>query len=629
MREAKTAPEIEQEREQKTEDDLIDEANKLIQQQENEEQETKQKEEIEDTWECLRCGREFELKRGVKPVECENCERKGPFEAKTGPLQFFDGQRFQVKKLADEITENYSFVMHRRTQEIYVYDNGIYVPNAKTFVREYVRKRLDDRVRRSYVNEAVEHIKETNFVDQERFNKNKTLLHCQNAMLDLDKILGLDKSASELEIADIIAAKKDFTPEIVSTTKINANPHHNPNDRPEKIVNFLEDVVGEDQIKLIQEMIGYCLIKDYPGNKAFMLLGEGENGKSTLLNLIQKFLGKKSVAHVSLQDLVRNRFRKIDLYGKLANLFADLAPKKLAGTTAFKMATGQDSMAGETKNVQKKLHFTNHAKLIYSANQLPHIKTKNATYAFFRRWIPIDFPYKFTDDPNDGNPQKDPDKLDKITTQEQLDKLLTWSIKGLKRFMDNGKFSTSTTTEDIEDRWLMQTSSIFAFFNRAIEEHKDATIQTKKIFSAYGQWAQENDIQPKDNSVVGRKVLNSFPTVEKERRATKHGSGREQTYVGIRFKKSFKQKHKHLKVFKENNNENNADNGTRTLEGYSQDKRIKQFKKWLNNKNNGTNEEECMNKLRELGAKDPEQDIEKLLNKGTITLSGDGVKYTE
>lgn len=98
---------------------------------------------------------------------------------------------FCAKKLADEIQENYSFVTHRVTEEIYVYEKGVYSPNGESIIREYARKRLDDKSRRSYVNEVVEHIRETKYMDADEFNKHKKHIHCKNSIFNIQKILDL------------------------------------------------------------------------------------------------------------------------------------------------------------------------------------------------------------------------------------------------------------------------------------------------------------------------------------------------------------------------------------------------------------------------------------------------------
>ena len=167
---------------------------------------------------------------------------------------------------------------------------------------------------------------------------------------------------------------------------------YNPNADCPKIKEFINQIMREEDVVVLQELAGYCLWKDYPIQKAFALVGEGSNGKSTFLRLLTKLLGKENVSSISLQDLVNNRFAVANLYGKLANIFADLPPEILKDTAKFKMLTGGDIITAE-KKFKNPFKFYNYAKLIFSCNRLP--VTYDDTTAFFRRWVIINFPNTF------------------------------------------------------------------------------------------------------------------------------------------------------------------------------------------------------------------------------------------
>ena len=94
------------------------------------------------------------------------------------------------------------------------------------------------------------------------------------------------------------------------------------------------------QVKLIQEMLGYFLIPVNLAQKCFVIVGAGGAGKSKLLMVLNELLlGKENVSNVSWQAL-NERFKTAELFGKLANVFADLP----------------------TKNIDDSCHSTIHAK---------------------------------------------------------------------------------------------------------------------------------------------------------------------------------------------------------------------------------------------------------------------------
>jgi phage/plasmid-associated DNA primase len=65
-------------------------------------------------------------------------------------------------------------------------------------------------------------------------------------------------------------------------------------------------------IGTIIRLIGYLLLPTYEYDVVVMLFGKGANGKSTLLKLIEAFLGAFNCSHRSLQQIDTDRFA--DMY---------------------------------------------------------------------------------------------------------------------------------------------------------------------------------------------------------------------------------------------------------------------------------------------------------------------------
>lgn len=97
---------------------------------------------------------------------------------------------------------------------------------------------------------------------------------------------------------------------------------------------FLDTVFPSPAVRsLIEEVSGYVLVPDNSLQKAVMFRGPGGNGKSVYLSLLSSLIGGQNVAHRQLQDLDENRFAPADLYGKLANICADLSSRELQSSS--------------------------------------------------------------------------------------------------------------------------------------------------------------------------------------------------------------------------------------------------------------------------------------------------------
>lgn len=419
---------------------------------------------------------------------------------------FFDKKNgsFIPKALGDEIIKKYRFVTRRDSEEIFVYMEGIYKIGAESIIKEEARLILGERCREHYVNEVVAHIKETTYASTESFESPKNLLCLRNGILELNT-LGLEK----------------HTPEIIFLNKLDIS--YNPEAKCPGIEKFLSEIVSSEYVPAILEFIGYCLYPGYPYHKALMCVGDGANGKSTLLELITRFLGKANVANVPLQDLDSNRFASSYLYGKLANIYADLPTKALNYTGKFKMLTGGDTIIGERK-FRDGFSFSNHAKLIFSCNKVP--EGYDGTTAFYRRWIMVNFPNVFTENKADKH------LLEKLAIDEELSGLLNLALQGLKRLLGNGEFSNHLSIDRTTEIYERMSSPLLAFIQDCVMQDAEGWIAKDEFYTIYVRYCQDNKLPAYAKNVVSKDLPRHLPNITEERRSYK--GNRVRGWKGIR-----------------------------------------------------------------------------------------------
>ncbi len=288
------------------------------------------------------------------------------------------------------------------------------------------------------------------------------------------------------------------------------------------IKKFIGDIVYEQDFAVLQEWFGYCLLRGYPFHVACMLIGDGKNGKSTLLRLLTRFLGENNVSTKELANLIFNRFAIAKLYGKLANISPDISDKALTSTGLFKAITGGDRIDAEEK-FKGSFEFTNHAKLTFSCNKLP--KSDDESYAFFRRWILISFPNTF-----DGD-KCDPNILEKITTDEELSGLFNWSLSGLKRLLANGKFSYGKTVEDVQTQYKTLSDPIYAFCAETFNKQRWERLPKADVYEKYVKWAKQKMLPVTATNMFTVELAKHMPGM---RTGTSGGKGNQKpAYVNI------------------------------------------------------------------------------------------------
>jgi putative DNA primase/helicase len=204
---------------------------------------------------------------------------------------------------------------------------------------------------------------------------------------------------------------------------------------------------------------------------------------------------------MALQDLTTNNFARNRLYGKMANLFADLPDMALQNTGFFKMMTGGDSMYADVK-FKDGFDFFNHAKLIFSCNKLP--VAYDETDAFFRRWVFLTFPNKF-----EGSAVKQ-NILEEITTEEEMSGLLNWALEGLTRLLKNKDFTNSRKTEEIRDYYERMSSPIAAFLNDKVSEEANGRVTKQELYRAFCTYCNANKLPIMSDNIFSRKLIQSF-----------------------------------------------------------------------------------------------------------------------
>lgn len=288
-----------------------------------------------------------------------------------------------------------------------------------------------------------------------------------------------------------------------------------------------EWVDKEEDIRSLYELAGYCLYRVYFIHIILLLVGEGANGKSTFLNLLITFLGEDNVSNESLHAICSNRFASANLSGRLANIYNDLSAGALKYTGILKMLTGGDVIDAEKKFVQHKVKFRNYAKLTFSCNAIPKVETDD-TKAYWRRWSIIFFPNTF--DEEQGNVDKH--FLEKLCDPLELSAFLLDALDGLKRLLQNERFSNYRRTEEVRDQYILRSDPIKAFAEKRLWEDVEAYEIKARVYEAYKEFCKENNSIPVANNIFSRQLK----TYVSYRDGQKTVSGKKGVtcYIGIR-----------------------------------------------------------------------------------------------
>lgn len=294
---------------------------------------------------------------------------------------------------------------------------------------------------------------------------------------------------------------KDFDPDTIITNRINWN--YNPAAYSLIADHTLNKMACDDpEIRcLLEEVIGYCFYRRNELRKAFILIGDRANGKSTYLDMIKSLLGDMNTAALDLKEL-GDRFKTAELFGKLANIGDDIGDEFIPNPAIFKKLVSGDRVSVERKG-KDPFEFNNYSKFLFSANNIPRIKDK--TGAVLDRLVIIPFNAVFSKD----DPDFDPYIKYKLREPEVMEYLINIGLQGLKRVLENNGFTVSTKVQKELESYEEQNNPILLFFKEC-GRAEIINQSTKDIYMQYSVFCTENNMQPMSNIEFSKQVKKKF-----------------------------------------------------------------------------------------------------------------------
>jgi P4 family phage/plasmid primase-like protien len=417
--------------------------------------------------EILAALREMNQERCQPPLSDADVSRIAQSIGKKQPTE--DADTGLTNELATAITAT-DFFARDAGKRLYHWEGGTYQPTAKQFIETKVKTLcIGWGKTKSWNPELPGRVEQWIMADAPQLWDRPSLdvLNCANGLLDV-----------------VNRTLRPHSPEYLSPIQIAAN--FDPGAECPHIDKFIRDVFPEDTLHLPAEITAWLMLPgDTSIQKAVLLLGEGANGKSVLLNLLLTFLGHKNVSTISLHRLEADKFSVARLVGKVCNIGTDLPTAALAGTSMLKALTGGDVISAERK-YEASFEFRPFVRLLFSANSAP--RSDDPTHGFFRRWLVIPFSKTFDESDPATVPRAVLDA--KLSEPGELSGLLIKALDALP-VIRKGRFTESASTRAALDEFRRTTDPLSVWLDRFTVERPDAIIAKEKLRGAYGQVCQE------------------------------------------------------------------------------------------------------------------------------------------
>ncbi|KKM77328.1 hypothetical protein LCGC14_1371150 [marine sediment metagenome] len=467
-----------------------------------------------------------------KYIEKIRSESKKDIDKLRNEVHYLLSQKNPNRNEATELMSEYVMCKYKfysirddKQDETWVYQDGIYIPNGKSVISEFCRKVLLKSYTESLSNQVYNKVKEDTKINADDFFK----YDYPDEVPVLNGILN--------------TRTKELIPFNSKKIFFNKIPVEYNSELECKILNqFFKDVLAdENDIKVFYEIIGDGLSKTYDFQKSIIQYGTGANGKGISQSILKKFFGSENCASVSLNQMGYESHSVAELFGKYMNLAGDLDRQALKETGIFKQLTsGTDTLQSKRK-YKNDLKFLNFSKMVFACNEFP--KVYDTTLGFWRRWIILNYPFKFVSQEEynlivdkTNLKIKNPNIFDEITTKEEMSGLLNKALEGLERLRKQKGYSNTKGTEEIKNFWVRKSSPFTAFCIDYIEQDFNNYISKKIIRSKFSKYCKTHKIGGAGDKELKATLQDLFGCSE-ERKLI----GMEQQYVwdGIKFKGNY------------------------------------------------------------------------------------------
>lgn len=343
----------------------------------------------------------------------------------------------ELQEACNYFMSTYQIIKHNN--ELYYFNDGIYKPFAKKarqdIARGYVTENMTDRFKKDVLLNIADNLEEydgrVNVGSYVAFN---------NCLFNCDTF--------EIE---------PFRSSVVLLQKLQFDYPVNALEP-----NMVDDIVhkllckNEDDVNTFYEYIGYILHRDMKLEKALTFNGDGNNGKSSILDLITyTFKGccialpfKKLFAKNGLQVIASNMF----VYAH------EMTSDYIKDATVFKEVLSNNPTIVEDKYVKQHEISDYNCKFIYCNNGMTKMDT-SCIKAVNRRLLPIQFEYDLSSE------KRDIDFYKKWLTKENAERLLFLAIEGLKRLTERGGFNVSKRSKLATEKYVTDLDTVRQWLN--------------------------------------------------------------------------------------------------------------------------------------------------------------------
>ncbi len=395
--------------------------------------------------------------------------------------------KFNHNKVATDILEQNKIIYIDEIDNFYRYDDGYYKKLSLGEIRQLIKKVVGIKFSSARQAEVINSMKADAVIPFKDLNSSP-LLNLKNGLFDIET-----------------ETLTDHTPEVRSTIRLNVS--YNKNASCVKWCKAVDEILDKDQgrVSVLQEFFGLCLTKETRYARALFMLGEGANGKSTLLNVIETILTNDNTSSIPLETL-QNLHYVASLHNKLVNISIETNAKSEVYDAMFKAIVTGDLIQAD-KKYGHPFTFRPYCKLIYALNNMPRVNDK--TLSFYRRLLILRFNKTFEGQEDNKNLKEE--------LLAELDGIFLWLLEGLRNLRARGDFKeTEEMKSEVKD-YQRENNSVLVFAEERCELDPQESTSSQKLYDEFKFWCEKNGHKASSLKRFITDLRRAYPKLQSER----------------------------------------------------------------------------------------------------------------
>ena len=289
-------------------------------------------------------------------------------------------------------------------------------------------------------------------------------------------------------------------------TKI-AGVRYDPEANAPRFRDFIQQIFedNDEVIGFVQRLFGLCLSGSTPEHLLPVLYGTGRNGKSVLMNIMQRVLGDyaspadRRVVSAKTGNAGTASPELMQLKGVRFAVVGETNDGNRLNEAQVKYITGGDTITARPLYGQQ-VTFSPQFKIMLVTNYMPRIT--GSDNGIWRRVVLIPFTYTVPDEEVDPNLEH--------TLWSEASGILNWLLDGYRTYQTDGRLRIPKVIKLATETYRNEEDLVIEFLDTKCEIGEDFRSTTAELYASYAEYCKSLKEWPVSKRTFSERLSDKF-----------------------------------------------------------------------------------------------------------------------